>query len=118
MIRFLVDESSGQAVVDHLRSLGYDVVAVGEIMPQAADNQVIDFAFRERRVLISNDRDFGEKVFRDGRPHAGVVLLRLADESVTTKLRVLTALLRGHAAHLADRFAVVTERTVRIRPRP
>jgi hypothetical protein len=34
---FVVDESTGQAVVDALRRAGYDVVGVAEIMPQADD---------------------------------------------------------------------------------
>ncbi len=118
MMRFLVDESSGRAIVEQLRALGHDVVAVAEVMPQAVDDQVLDFAFQTRRILITNDRDFGEKIFREGRPHAGVVLLRLADDRPATKVRVLTALLRGHGDQLAARFAVVTERTVRLRPRP
>ena len=33
MMRFLVDESSGRAIVEHLRALGHDVVAVAEVMP-------------------------------------------------------------------------------------
>lgn len=117
MIRFLVDESSGQALVDYLRSLGHDVVGVGELMPQALDEMVIAYAHQERRILISNDRDFGEKVFRDAYPHAGVILLRLGDDRATAKIRVLSALLRDHSRNLADRFVVVTERSVRFRPR-
>jgi len=38
VIRFLVDESAGQAVVEQLRVLGHDVEAVGELMPQALDD--------------------------------------------------------------------------------
>lgn len=118
MIRFLVDESAGQAVVEQLRVLGHDVEAVGELMPQALDDRVLEYAWQERRILVTNDRDFGDKVYREGRPHAGVLLLRLADDRAATKVRIITALLAAHSDQLAGRFVVVTERSIRIRPSP
>lgn len=116
--RFLVDESVGQAVVEQLRVLGHDVEAVGELMPQALDDRVLEYAWQERRILVTNDRDFGDKVYRDGRPHAGILLLRLADDRAATKVRIITALLAAHSDQLAGRFVVVTERSIRIRPSP
>ena len=115
MVRLLIDESTGQAVVEHLRNLGYDVAAVAELMPQAPDEEVIAYAYREQRVLISNDLDFGEKVYRDGYPHAGVLLLRLADDRAATKIRVVTAILEEHAERLPGCFAVASEQSIRIR---
>ena len=117
-MRFLVDESTGQAVVEQLRALGHDVEAVGELMPQALDDRVLDHSYQERRILVTNDRDFGEKVYREGRPHAGILLLRLRDDRAVTKIRVIVALLAAHSEQLAGRFVVATERSVRIRPRP
>lgn len=117
MAKFLVDESTGQAVVEHLRDLGYDVVGVGELMPRAPDEAVIAHAYREQRILISNDRDFGDKVYRDGYPHAGVLLLRLSDDRASAKIRVITAIIRQHGDRLPNSFVVASERNIRIRPR-
>ncbi|RLT42589.1 MAG: hypothetical protein DWI57_05460 [Chloroflexi bacterium] len=117
MVKFLIDESTGQAVVNHLRALGYDVAAVAELMPQAPDEEVIVYAHRERRVLISNDRDFGERVYRDGHPHAGVLLLRLADEHASVKMRVVAAILQEYGQRLPDSFAVASEQNIRFRAR-
>ncbi len=63
--------------------------------------------------MITNDRGFGEKVFRERRPHHGVVFLRLADERAVNKIRVLTGLLKQYSDRLADQFVVVTETRVR-----
>ena len=71
MLRFPVDESTGQVVIDALRNAGYDVVGVGEMMPTASDTQVIAYAAQTERILITNDKDFGEKVFRWRHQHAG-----------------------------------------------
>ena len=115
-MRFLVDESTGVAVVGYLRSAGHDVLAVAETMPQADDPDILARAAGEGRILITNDKDFGEVVFRNGQAHSGVVLLRLQDESSANRVRVVKALLEQYADRIAGHFAVATERGVRILP--
>lgn len=56
----MVDESTGMAVVNYLRSLGYDVFAVAEAIPQADDSDILARASSEGRILVTNDKDFGE----------------------------------------------------------
>ncbi len=79
-MRFIVDKSTGQAVVQYLRDAGHDVQAVAEVMLQATDIDILKHAAAEDRIVITNDKDFGELVFRSGQAHAGVVLLCLQDE--------------------------------------
>lgn len=113
-MRIVVDESTGAAVVAYLRSAGHDVLAVAETMPQADDSDILTRAADEGRVLLTNDKDFGELVFRDERAHGGVVLLRLEDESAANRVRIVRAVLEGYADRLAGRFTVVTDTSVRI----
>ena len=80
-LQFLVDESTGIAVIRFLRDFGYDVLAVAEAMPKAEDLDILARAVSERRILVTNDKDFGELVYRSGQAHHGVLLLRLRDES-------------------------------------
>jgi predicted nuclease of predicted toxin-antitoxin system len=115
-MQFVVDESTGAAVVDYLRSLGHDVLAVAEAMPQADDVDILDQAARQGRILITNDKDFGELVFRSGQAHYGVILLRLHDESSSNRVRMVEIVLERYADRLADHFTVATEGGVRIRP--
>jgi hypothetical protein len=56
---------------------------------------------------------FGEKVFRERRPHHGVVFLRLADERAANKIRILVRLLELHGDEIAGHFVVVTETRIR-----
>ena len=77
------------------------------------DDSVIRKAFDENWVLITNDKDFGQKVYRERRPHRGVIFLRLSDERTAIKIKTLRQLLASHAGRLADRFVVVTETRVR-----
>lgn len=112
-MRFLVDECTGPAVARWLRAQGHDVFSVFEQGRGMDDDEIMRRAFAGERILITNDKDFGEKVYREQRPHRGVVLLRLDDNRATSKIAVLKRLLAHHADGLADQFVVVSETAVR-----
>ena len=65
-MNFVADESCAKPVVLALREAGHDVVSIGEVAPGATDQQVLERALNERRVLITEDRDFGELVYARG----------------------------------------------------
>jgi predicted nuclease of predicted toxin-antitoxin system len=109
----LIDECTGPAVARWLREQGHDVSSVFEQERGMDDDAVIHLAFTENRILVTNDKDFGEKVYRERRPHRGVVLLRLEDERGENKIAVMQRLLDNHASRLAGQFVVVTESAVR-----
>lgn len=112
-MRFLVDECMGPAVAQWLRQEKHDVFSVYEQARGMDDDAVIQKAFAENWILITNDKDFGEKVYRERRPHKGVVLLRLEDERAIVKIEILKRLLERYADHLSNNFVVVTETRVR-----
>jgi len=112
-MRFLVDECTGPAVAQWLREQQHDVFSVYEEGRGMDDDEIVEKAFEEERILITNDKDFGEKVYREGWPHKGIVLLRLDDERAANKIEVIRRLLDRYADRLVKRFVVVTETTVR-----
>ena len=112
-MRFLVDECTGPAVARWLRESGHDVFSVYDEARGLVDDLVIEKAVSENWVLITNDKGFGEKVFRERHPHRGVVLLRLGDERAESKIQVLRGLLDRYADRLPDTFVVVTEHRAR-----
>jgi predicted nuclease of predicted toxin-antitoxin system len=114
-VRFIVDESTGIAVTEYLRRSGHDVVAVAEITPQALDPDILSRASSEGRILITNDKDFGDLVFRGRKPYPGVLLLRLRNESSANRVRVVKSVLDRYADRLPDHFVVATETNVRVR---
>jgi predicted nuclease of predicted toxin-antitoxin system len=74
-MRFLVDECTGPAVARWLRDQKHEVFSVYDEARGLEDDVVIRKAFEENWILITNDKDFGDKVFRERRPHRGVVFL-------------------------------------------
>jgi predicted nuclease of predicted toxin-antitoxin system len=116
-MRFLVDESTGPKVAQWLRERGHDVFSIYEQSRGATDDEVIRKAYREDWILITNDKDFGDKVYRENHPHKGVVLLRLSDERSALKIETLRRLLSKYSDRLANAFVVVTESKVRFAQR-
>lgn len=114
-MKFLVDESVEFTVARYLRSLGHDVVTVAEDFPSVADADILTYAWRQERILVTNDKDFGELVFLHGRAHRGVIFFRLRRQDAASKIERFGVLLTKHKEKLLDHFVVVSERSVRIR---
>jgi predicted nuclease of predicted toxin-antitoxin system len=117
-MRFLIDESADARLATHLHALGHDatLVAVSH-RPGLPDPDVLAIAHREQRILITDDRDFGELVFRQRQPHAGVIYLRLSTTLLPMRIARLDYVLSHHGDQL-DQFLVVTDQRVRVRPGP
>ena len=101
-MRFLVDESTGPAVAAWLRQQGHEVFSVYDEARGMEDDTIIKKAATESWILMTNDKDFGEKVYRERRPHKGVVLLRLDDERAAVKIKTVKQLLESYADRLPE----------------
>jgi predicted nuclease of predicted toxin-antitoxin system len=112
-VRFLVDENAGVVVANWLRTQEHEVFSVYEEARGIDDDEIIKKAFDENWILITSDKDFGEQVYREQKPHRGVVLLRLGNERSANKIDVLRRLLEGYSEQLTDSFIVVTEKQIR-----
>lgn len=112
-MRFLVDECTGPAVARWLREQKHEVFSVYEEARGMDDDDIMQKVFAENWILITNDKNFGEKVYRERWPHKGIVLLRLGDERAASKINAIRRLLKEYANQLANHFAVVTETRVR-----
>lgn len=114
-MKFVVDESSGQSVVNELRRLGHDAISIQELFPGMDDPPILEIAVDDDRIVITNDKDFGELVYRSGMPHVGIVLFRLDDEGVGNRVRMMKKVLQACGDKLIGSFTVASERKIRIR---
>ena len=87
-------------------------------MHQATDEEILKQSLDENRILFTNDKDFGELVYRGGFEYFGVVLLRLQDERPSHRARIVGLVLENHAGRLEGNFTVATEKSFRIRSKP
>jgi predicted nuclease of predicted toxin-antitoxin system len=80
-VRFLADESCDFSVVRALRAAGHDVLAVADSWGGASDSEVIERARADQRILLTEDKDFGQLVFAALAGSAGVILIRYPSSS-------------------------------------
>ena len=114
-MNLLADEGIDRAVVERLRDDGHDVLYIAELSPGILDEDVLQQANARGALLVTADKDFGELVFRQGLIHSGVVLLRLAGLSNSTKAELVAAVCQDRARELLRAFSVVSPGQVRIR---
>jgi predicted nuclease of predicted toxin-antitoxin system len=114
-MRFIIDECTGSRVANWLKEEGHQVFSVYDQARGISDDAIINKAFDENWILITNDKDFGEKVHREKRPHKGIIFLRLQDERSTNKINVLQRLLSRYLQRIPYNFVVATETQVRFR---
>lgn len=117
-MNFVADESCAAPVIRALREAGHDVIAIAEVSRAATDDQVLDRALTEDRVLITEDSDFGELVYRRGRSSAGVILVRFPSHARRAKSATVVEAVTKLGSRLNGAFAVVQAGRVRISVRP
>src|SRR5688500_13202244 len=117
-MRCVLDQSTDARLITHLVQNGHDATRVAKDYPHGLpDTEVLAIAHAEGRILITDDPDFGELVFRLGQPHAGVIFLRLGPYADLAFRIARLDLVLAHYADQLDQFIVVTPRAVRIRRR-
>lgn len=114
-MRLLADESCDFAVVRALRAADHDVVAVAELARGLDDAAVLELAVTQRRLLLTEDKDFGQWVFAEKRASAGVVLLRYSARARREILTGVVQLVNRRGDALAGSFVVMQPGRVRIR---
>lgn len=116
MARFLADESCDYSVVRALVRRGHEVLAVADLSPRADDESVIGLALREKCILLTEDKDFGQLVHASGVQSVGVILLRFPPGARSTIGEVVADLVGRRHEELIGRFVVVQPGRVRIGP--
>jgi len=115
-VRWLADECVDAALITRLRDAGHDVLYAAEIAPGATDSKVLRRAHDDTRLLLTEDKDFGELVFRVGMAVPGLVLLRVGPERRLLKRARLEAAVEQFGESLFGRYLVIEEARFRSRP--
>lgn len=114
-MKWLADENMERAVIDSLRQRGFDVKAITEMAPRLGDEEVLAIANQEDRLLLTNDKDFGELAFLGRSVKQGICLLRFHLEDSAWKAQQLGKFLDSYSGSLSGKFVVLSEGRARIR---
>jgi predicted nuclease of predicted toxin-antitoxin system len=81
-----------------------------------SDAEVMARAQRDGRLLLTEDKDFGDLVFRRGGQVPGIVLLRIDPAMHALKGRRLDAAIDKFGDNLFGRYMIIEEARFRSRP--
>lgn len=112
-MRWLADECVAARLVNRLREDGHDVLYVAEIAAGLSDVDVINLARRDNRVLLTEDKDFGDLVFRRSWAVHGIVLMRVNSQSLQAAR--LVAAVEQYGERLVGHYVVVEDGRLRAR---
>ena len=117
-MRLLANENIPGTLLRELRDRGHDVLSAKESMRGDDDPAVLARAHVESRLVVTQDKDFGELAFRMGLPApCGVILFRLSGSDPDADIRRMLEVIESRA-DWSGQFAVATDVRVRVRPLP
>lgn len=114
-MNLLADEGIDRQIVDRLRKDGHDVSYIAEMEPGISDISVLNIANQNKALLLVEDKDFSELVFRQRRFIKGVVLIRLAGLSARSKVDIIASAINSYGKEMEEAFTVITPGAMRIR---
>jgi len=114
VVGLIVDEGCDFAVVRSLRAVAFDVLAVSDIAPRATDEEVARLPVEGDRILITEDKDFGQLVQASGKGNVGVILVRFPARARKTVASEVLRVVRERGERLMGAFCVMQPGRVRI----
>lgn len=115
MLKFVLDVGVGNKTLGYLRAQGFDVISIIDLDPSMSDTNILSIASQDARMVVTMDKDFGELVYRIGKGHKGVLLLRLEDATGDEKVEVIRNILENFADQIEGKFCVFQNGRLRIR---
>ena len=111
--QIVADESVDFRIVAQLRKVGFLVYSISEDQASIKDEQVLSIAVDQNALLITEDKDFGELVFRFQLKHRGILLVRI--EEANQKIEAVASAISTNYAELKGRFSVLNKSKLRIK---
>ena len=114
-MNFLIDVCAGSRDMrETLAELGHDAIFASDIDPKASDETLLALSVEQGRILVTEDKDFGDLVFVQGLPHAGII--RFSELASSEEVSAMEYLINNHAAEMeSGAMIVVTPNRIRIR---
>ena len=111
---FLLDVNASGVLSRWLIDRGHNVVEVGQKDSRMSDDEILSWAVRERRIIVTTDNDFEEMIWRQGKSHCGI--LRLENLPRSQRKALVHDVLDRHSKDLESGAIVVAlSRKFRVR---
>jgi predicted nuclease of predicted toxin-antitoxin system len=113
--KFIADEGFSFPITSILREKGYDVIWIGDVAPGVDDAKVFEISRKEGRIILTEDKDFGELAIRFKCKTSGIILLRIEPEQKELREEKMLELFRDFSDKLKGHLIIVDEQKIRFR---
>ncbi len=114
-MRFVADECLDGRIIQRLIADGHDLVIMRAELTGRTDADVLRMTQERDALLVTEDKDFGELVFRMRASHAGVVLVRMHGLTGAEQAEIVSRVVRSRGEQLLHAFTVINQDRLRIR---
>lgn len=115
MINFLANENFPLKSIKLLRTTGYKVISILEENPGEKDEEILKKANKEKLIILTFDRDYGELIYHYKFPvPGGVIYFRFEPETPEEPGKILLSLLKKKI-ELFHKFTILDKKTIRQR---
>jgi predicted nuclease of predicted toxin-antitoxin system len=116
-LKFFADVNLEESVVKTIRSYDHDIKRISDIDCFMNDEEIVKLGIREKRIIVTEDKDFGEIIFKNKISCFGIILIRVNAKTLNSlekRIEVLSELLEFQNDEIIDNFIVITETKFRI----
>jgi len=114
----LADENIDRSIITALRGIGLEVYSIAESASDIEDFEVIELSRNPPRIILTEDKDFGEWVFAHHVRDVSVLFLRYDFKDTAQITAIVLNLLQTRLSDLTGKFTTVTISKIRIRSLP
>ncbi|MBC7389846.1 MAG: DUF5615 family PIN-like protein [Opitutaceae bacterium] len=111
----LADENIDHQLIEIIRKEGIDVYSVYEQNRGISDESVILLSRNPPRIILTEDKDFGEWVFAHHIEGLSIILLRYHFKNTHQIGDILVNLIKNQSLQLYGYFTTVTVDKIRVR---
>ncbi len=111
----LADENLDLIVISALQSNNIEVYSIFELDRGLKDKEIIELSKNPPRIILTEDKDFGEWVFAHEEREISVILLRFNYADIHKIASILVNLIKVKGKDLFGKFTTITVNKVRIR---
>jgi len=119
-LKFIADIHISPLTVNELKKNGYDIIRITDKLPAtSSDAAIIQLAYREQAVIITQDLDFSALIAQSGLNWPSVISLRLDNAKPDKITWILNAVLPQIKTELTEGAIIsIDEKEYRIRKLP
>ncbi|MFQ5963232.1 MAG: DUF5615 family PIN-like protein [Candidatus Scalinduaceae bacterium] len=116
-MKMFANENLFEPIIDYLRELGNDVLGIRDAgLSGIPDDEVYQLACKEKRVIITMDKDFSRMFRFPPNKCGGIIVVKIYKKSVEDTLNIFKKYYKDTKAEdVHENLTIITPEGVRIR---